>query len=172
MCVVPDSGKVIRIDTCLHGAIANVNAIVTPFIGAPIAVTAAAEGDPDTDNIRFTTGTTAHGMQVGDWVTNWEDFSDTAYEGPFAVAVVPTTLTYEVVGVWTATGTGTMVRGITLPGPAGAITVAYSGSAKGDIDTVYPIANNEVLAGDIIGIHTDGGSTNAVKLTVTFVIDR
>jgi len=53
-----------------------------------------------------------------------------------------------------------------------AITVAYSGSAAGDVDTSKPSAANNVLEGGTIEIITDGGSTGTAKLLVTFVIRR
>ena len=54
----------------------------------------------------------------------------------------------------------------------GAITVANSGSAAGDIDTAEPTAANQVEEGGSIEMITDGGSTGAKKLGVTFVIRR
>ncbi len=54
----------------------------------------------------------------------------------------------------------------------GAITVTQSGSAAGDIDTAEPTAANVVAEGGSIEMITDGGSTGAKKLGVTFVIRR
>ena len=54
----------------------------------------------------------------------------------------------------------------------GGITVANSGSAAGDIDTAEPTADNQVEEGGSIEMITDGGSTGAKKLGVTFVIRR
>ena len=54
----------------------------------------------------------------------------------------------------------------------GGITVANSGSAAGDIDTAEPTAANQVEEGGSIEMITDGGSTGAKKLLVTFVIRR
>lgn len=51
----------------------------------------------------------------------------------------------------------------------GAITVA-NGSVAGDIDSATPSALNVLAAGDYISIATDGGSTNAVGVHVTFTI--
>jgi hypothetical protein len=53
-----------------------------------------------------------------------------------------------------------------------AITVAYSGSAAGDVDTSEPTAANTVSEDGTIEMITDGASTNAVVLYVTFVIRR
>ena len=54
----------------------------------------------------------------------------------------------------------------------GGITVAHSGSAAGDVDTAVPTAANEVAEDGTIEMITDGGSTGAKKLLVTFVIRR
>ena len=54
----------------------------------------------------------------------------------------------------------------------GGITVANSGSAAGDVDTAEPTAANQVEEGGSIEMITDGGSTGAKKLNVTFVIRR
>jgi predicted RecA/RadA family phage recombinase len=43
----------------------------------------------------------------------------------------------------------------------GAVTVAYSGSAVGDIDISYPTAANVTAAGDILKAATDGASSTA-----------
>ena len=54
----------------------------------------------------------------------------------------------------------------------GAITVANSGSAAGDVDTAEPTAANDVLENGTIEMITDGASSGAKKLVVTFVIRR
>ena len=54
----------------------------------------------------------------------------------------------------------------------GGITVAHSGSAAGTIDSVEPTAANQVEEGGSIEMITDGASTGANKLNVTFVIRR
>jgi len=54
----------------------------------------------------------------------------------------------------------------------GAITVAFTSSAAGDVDSSTPSAANDVLAGQAIEIETDGASTNTVKAVITIVIQR
>ena len=54
----------------------------------------------------------------------------------------------------------------------GGITVAHSGSAAGTVDTAEPTAANDVSEDGTIEMITDGGSTGAKKLVVTFVIRR
>lgn len=52
----------------------------------------------------------------------------------------------------------------------GAITIDYSGSAQGDVDSSTPTALNTIVAGDAIEIETDGGSTGTVKTILTIEI--
>jgi len=54
----------------------------------------------------------------------------------------------------------------------GGITVTQSGSAAGDVDTAEPTAANRVEEDGSIEMITNGASSNAVKLLVTFVIRR
>lgn len=54
----------------------------------------------------------------------------------------------------------------------GLITVAFSGSAIGDVDSSEPTAVNEVAPGGYFSIATDGASDNAVKLGFCLVIER
>ena len=54
----------------------------------------------------------------------------------------------------------------------GAITIAYSGSAAGDVDSSEPTAANAVQEGDTIEIETDGASTNTVEVNGVIIIRR
>ena len=54
----------------------------------------------------------------------------------------------------------------------GGITVAHSGSAAGTVDSAEPTAANNVEEGGTIEMITDGASTGAKKLNITFVIRR
>jgi len=54
----------------------------------------------------------------------------------------------------------------------GAITITQSGSAAGDVDSSEPTAANSVEEGDAIEIISDGGSSTACEMIVTFVIRR
>lgn len=53
----------------------------------------------------------------------------------------------------------------------GAITVAQSGSAAGDVDSSTPTDNNTFTQSDAIEIETDGASSNTVKVVVTFEVE-
>lgn len=52
----------------------------------------------------------------------------------------------------------------------GAITVAFSGSAAGDVDSSTPSAANVITAGAAIEIETDGASSNTVEVVLTIEI--
>jgi len=53
----------------------------------------------------------------------------------------------------------------------GAVTVAYSGSAAGDVDSATPTAARTVTAGGAIEVESDGASSTAMGLAFTIVID-
>ena len=53
----------------------------------------------------------------------------------------------------------------------GTITVAFTSSAAGDVDTLAPASNNTVTDDDYITVETDGGSTTPEKLWVTVIVD-
>jgi hypothetical protein len=54
----------------------------------------------------------------------------------------------------------------------GTITVAHSGSAAGDVDTLSPSSNNTVAADSFITITTDGASVNTAALRFVVIVDR
>ena len=54
----------------------------------------------------------------------------------------------------------------------GTITVAFSGSAAGDVDTNSSLTNNTVSADTYITIETNGNSNTASKLWLAVVLDR
>jgi hypothetical protein len=51
----------------------------------------------------------------------------------------------------------------------GTITIAYSGSAGGDVDSLAPAANNSFTAGERLRVNSDG-ATDAVGVGVKIVI--
>ena len=72
------------------------------------------------------------------------------------IATADCTLSFEIAGT---------------PITSGDITIAYSGSAAGDVDSSTPSAANTITAGQAIEIITSGASTNTVNATITFIID-
>jgi hydrogenase maturation factor HypE len=64
----------------------------------------------------------------------------------------------------------TSVNGTTVTG--GGLTIAYTDSAAGDIDTAEPTAANNVSEGQYITITSDGGSSTTQPLDITVVIRR
>lgn len=63
----------------------------------------------------------------------------------------------------------TAIDGVSITN--GSITVAQSGSAAGDLDSATPSANKTVSAGSVVSVATDGASTGAQRLTVTFLVN-
>lgn len=57
------------------------------------------------------------------------------------------------------------------PITTGVLTIGYSGSAVGDVDSCTPTAANTVAAGDKLTLVSDGGSTGAAALYATLQID-
>lgn len=55
---------------------------------------------------------------------------------------------------------------------AGVLTISYTGSAAGTIDTVFPTAANTLAEGDYVTATTNGGSTGTQALYVTFHVLR
>jgi len=71
---------------------------------------------------------------------------------------------------------GTADAGLTLKigGTAvtgGTITIAYTSSAAGDVDSCTPTAANSFTSAQAIEIETDGASSNAVAVTVTLELE-
>lgn len=58
------------------------------------------------------------------------------------------------------------------PITTGTITVAYSGSAAGDVDSTTPTGANTITASQAFRIATDGASTNTVPLTISVSVKR
>ena len=54
----------------------------------------------------------------------------------------------------------------------GMVTIAFTGSAAGDVDSAFPSGANAVRVGQAIEIETDGASTNAIEVFGTLVIRR
>lgn len=54
----------------------------------------------------------------------------------------------------------------------GAVTVAFTGAAAGDVDSSFPTAANSVSTGEAVEIETDGGSTTASQVDICVVIRR
>ena len=62
------------------------------------------------------------------------------------------------------------INGVAITGIS--ITVAQSGSAAGDVDSDTATAANTVAVGDSLETISDGGSTDAARLTIVWLIDR
>lgn len=52
------------------------------------------------------------------------------------------------------------------------VTIAYSGSAAGDVDSATPSSGNSVTAGSAVQVQTDGSSSGGASCIVTVSIRR
>ncbi len=80
------------------------------------------------------------------------------------------TAVYSVLNAAIATGDATLTVKNDAGSSMGTITIANAASAAGDLDSLTPTTNNTVSAGDRIEVETDGGSTNAVAVDLTIVV--
>ncbi len=74
-------------------------------------------------------------------------------------------------GAITVADAGITLEIATVPVTGGAITIAYTGSAAGDVDSCTPSALNTVAAGQAIEIVLDGNSSTACRCTMTILMD-
>ena len=121
----------------------------------------------------------ADGAGSGDW-TSVQDI----YTGVIADVSSAETVYIPIANAGTVTKVVTVLEGaitvadavVTPKNSAGSsmgnITVAFTSSAAGDIDTLVPATNNTVTANSFMTIETDGGSTDAQRLWFTIVVDR
>lgn len=73
-----------------------------------------------------------------------------------------------------AIGTADAVLTLKIGGTAvtgGTITIAYTSSAAGDVDSCTPTAANTFTASQAIEIETDGASSNTVAVMVTLELE-
>ena len=54
----------------------------------------------------------------------------------------------------------------------GTITVAYTSSAAGNVDSLTPSSNHTVTAGSYIKLTTNGASSNTARLYFSVTLDR
>lgn len=91
---------------------------------------------------------------------------------PLPVACTLTRVTTALEGaIATADATITLTNS-TGPATIGTITVANSGSAEGDLDSLTPSSNNTFTASTYLKIATNGASTNTVGLNVFLEFTR
>ena len=122
---------------------------------------------------------TSDGLNSGSWVGREENFS-TSFEDvssastvyvpiPFAGTVKKITTVLE--AAVTASDSILTVSN-SAAASMGTITVAHTGSASGDVDTLVPASNNVLTDGDFITIASDGASNGPAKLWVTVTVER
>jgi hypothetical protein len=151
----------------------NHNTLTDPYLHEPKGVASAATGKVYVANGAGSGAWTAKETLVGETLTGYiENISavSTVYVPiPFAgtISKVVTVLEASI-----ASADSTITVKNAAAASMGTITVAYSGSAAGDVDTLSPSSNNTVTADSFITIASDGGSTNTAALRFVVVLDR
>ena len=73
-----------------------------------------------------------------------------------AITGADSVLTFEIAGTLVTNGT---------------VTITQSGSAAGDVDSATPTAANVLTAGQALEIISNGGASNDIKCTLSFIFD-
>ena len=151
----------------------NHNTLTDPYLHEPKGVASAASGKVYVANGAGSGAWTAKETLVGEtlagYIDNISAVSTVYVPIPFAgtISKVVTVLEASI-----ASANSTITVKNAAAASMGTITVAYSGSAAGDIDTLLPSSNNTVTADSFITIASDGGSTNTAALRFVVVLDR
>ena len=154
---------------------ANVNhsSLTDPLIHEPKGVASASVGKVYVANGSGSGTWTSKETLVGETLTGYIDnisASSTVYVPiPFAGTISKVVTVLEA-AISSANATLTVKNAAAAS--MGTITVAQSGSAAGDVDTLSPSSNNTVTANSFITIASDGASTNSATLRFVVVLDR
>jgi hypothetical protein len=139
-----------------------------------------------TVGIDFATNSAPVLLGAGDWKIDGTAVNSTAVEldtfylnihipdistNTYAAVVVPTACTFEKVEsvLWGTIATADDVLTFTTSSGAvtNTLTIAYSGSAAGDIDTMTPGDNQACSAGSAVSLSNTAASTNSIPVTLT-----
>ena len=154
---------------------ANVNhsSLTDPLIHEPKGVASASVGKVYVANGSgsgtWTSKETLHGETLTGYIENISASSTVYVPIPFAGTISKVVTVLEA-AISSANATLTVKNAAAAS--MGTITVAQSGSAAGDVDTLSPSSNNTVAADSFITIASDGGSTNTATLRFVVVLDR
>jgi len=154
---------------------ANVNhsSLNDPYIHEPKGASTAAAGRVYVANGSGSGTWTAKETLVGETLTGYiEDVSsvETVHIPiPFAGTISKVVTVLEgAIGSADATVTVKNAAATSM----GTLTIAHTGSAAGDVDTLAPSGNNTVTADSFMTVSSDGASTTQAKLRFTIVLDR
>jgi hypothetical protein len=151
----------------------NHNTLTDPYLHEPKGVASAASGKVYVANGAGSGAWTAKETLVGEtlagYIDNISAVSTVYVPIPFAGTISKVVTVLEA-SISSADSTITVKN--SAAASMGTITVAYSGSAAGDVDTLSPSSNNTVTADSFITIASDGGSTNTAALRFVVVLDR
>jgi len=154
---------------------ANVNhsALTDPYLHEPKGAATATSGQVYVANGSgsgtWTTKESLIELSVEGYVENISASSTVYVPIPFAGTIAKVVTVLEA-SIGSADSTITVSNAAAAS--MGTITVAFTGSAAGDVDTLVPSSNNTVTAESFITIATDGASVNTAALRFVVIVDR
>lgn len=175
-------GKVVAVYTVLHTAITTANAVLTPKVNG----TAMTKGVKTVSSAAVSAA--GSGYSVGDLLVLASGGRSGSANAPrLAVATLSgsgvATVTVDRAGDYSETPSNPVAVAYATPaaGQTGAtftltmaantatITVTQSGSAAGDVDSVFPSGTNTFQAGDYLELASDGASDTTARVSAIFV---
>jgi len=122
---------------------------------------------------------TADGSGSGSWKNNdYTIYVSMTDVSTFNKLYIPTPFAGTVISVQSvidgalATADATVTVKNSAGASMGTMTLAFSGSAAGDVDTLSPSTNNTLTANGYMTIESDGASTNVVRANFVVVVRR
>lgn len=154
---------------------ANVNhsSLTDPYIHEPKGAATAAAGRVYVANGSGSGAWTAKETLVGETLSGYiEDVSavETVHVPVPYAGTISKVITVLENAIGSADSTVTVKNSSAVS--MGTLTIAHSGSAAGDVDTLSPSSNNSVASDSFITVSSDGASTTQAKLRFTIVLDR
>jgi len=159
----------------MEANMANVNhsALTDPYLHEPKGAATATSGQVYVANGSgsgtWTTKESLIELSVEGYVENISASSTVYVPIPFAGTIAKVVTVLEA-SIGSADSTITVSNAAAAS--MGTITVAFTGSAAGDVDTLVPSSNNTVTAESFITIATDGASVNTAALRFVVIVDR
>ena len=154
---------------------ANVNhsTLTDPYLHEPKGIATAGAGEvyvaDGSGSGAWTDKETLIELSLGGYLEDVSSVETVYVPVPFAGTVVKV-LTVLEASISSANSTVTVKN--SAGASMGTLTIAHSGSAAGDVDTLVPTSNNTVTADSFITVESDGASTNTAKLRFVVVLDR
>lgn len=122
-----------------------------------------------TDMINTSSIFNVNGFTLTCYIPDLSTASDHYIPVPFGATL---TAAYSTLGAAISTANTTLTFKNNGGSTAGTITIAFSGSAAGDVDSTTFSSNNTFTAGQRLKIENDGGGTNTATGYVVLVFTR